>query len=47
MRNLQYENRIAKRCIIKAQRQNLFTIFLSGTDVTLLAMKFIGTDIIC
>ena len=33
MRNLQYEKRIAKRCIIQAQWQNLFTIFLSGTDV--------------
>ena len=34
MRNLQYEKRIAKRCIIQGQWQNLFAIFLSGTDVT-------------
>ena len=33
MRNLRYEKRIAKRYIIQAQWQNLFTIFLSGTDV--------------
>ena len=34
MRNLQYEKKIAKNCIIQAQWQNIFTIFLSGTDVS-------------
>ena len=33
MRNLQYEKKIAKKCMIQAQWQNIFTIFLSGTDV--------------
>ena len=41
MRNLQYEKRIDKRCIIQAQWQNLFTIFLSGTDVNNVIIRLI------
>ena len=28
MKNLQYEKKIAKKCIIQAQWQNIFTMFL-------------------
>ena len=44
MRNLQYEKRIAKRCVIKAQWQNSFAIFLSGTDVIFIAEEIIKTS---